>query len=411
LFNSAAYIETVLLLGGVMLREAPVRRACRKVGFPYERLVYPQLAAGERSTSTQQAFDLVDLAAVARREPIVVDYLMGQTGDIAHARAVLRGTAFLADFEDFLRKYGHRGRYKTDWSLPRYDEDPTPLFLALRAHLETGLPIDSGDMIRRLEREAAEAWTAFERHLTPWRRRITVPRLRRAIGTIKRYYIWREQVRSDMVRVLGAVRRWHLALADRFVERGWLDTRDDYFFVEFQEIADVVRGQRDAGTLRTIVADRLAERRRNQAIRMPLVMWESELPALIRTAGVTDGSRAEAELTGDVVSAGCVEADVVVVRDPGDFSRMKRGAILVAPATDPSWTPLFTLASGVIVEVGGVLSHASTIAREYGLPALANVKDATRRLKTGDRVRLDAANGLATRVLPAAAPSRDVALT
>ena len=58
---------------------------------------------------------------------------------------------------------------------------------------------------------------------------------------------------------------------------------------------------------------------------------------------------------------------------------MKRGAILVAPATDPSWTPLFTLASGVIVEVGGMLSHASTIAREYGLPALANVKDATRR--------------------------------
>ena len=66
------------------------------------------------------------------------------------------------------------------------------------------------------------------------------------------------------------------------------------------------------------------------------------------------------------------------MRDPSEFAAMKRGAILVAPATDPSWTPLFTLASGVIVEVGGMLSHASTIAREYGLPALANVKDATR---------------------------------
>ena len=78
--------------------------------------------------------------------------------------------------------------------------------------------------------------------------------------------------------------------------------------------------------------------------------------------------------------------------------RMKRGAILVAPATDPSWTPLFTLASGVIVEVGGVLSHASTIAREYGLPAVANVKQATRRLRTGERVRLDAVNGLVHRL-------------
>ena len=66
------------------------------------------------------------------------------------------------------------------------------------------------------------------------------------------------------------------------------------------------------------------------------------------------------------------------MRDPSEFATMKRGAILVAPATDPSWTPLFTLASGVIVEVGGMLSHASTIAREHGLPALANVKNATR---------------------------------
>ena len=90
---------------------------------------------------------------------------------------------------------------------------------------------------------------------------------------------------------------------------------------------------------------------------------------------------------------GSVEAEVVVMRDPGEFASMKRGAILVAPATDPSWTPLFTLASGVIVEVGGMLSHASTIAREYGLPALANVKNATRLLKTGDRVRLDASGG------------------
>ncbi|HZJ31459.1 MAG TPA: PEP-utilizing enzyme, partial [Vicinamibacterales bacterium] len=91
-----------------------------------------------------------------------------------------------------------------------------------------------------------------------------------------------------------------------------------------------------------------------------------------------------------------VEAEVVVMRDPSEFASMRRGAILVTRATDPSWTPLFTLATGVIVEVGGMLSHASTIAREYGLPALANVKHATDLLKTGDRVRLDASGGRVT---------------
>jgi pyruvate,water dikinase len=98
-------------------------------------------------------------------------------------------------------------------------------------------------------------------------------------------------------------------------------------------------------------------------------------------------------LTGLCVSPGSVEAEVVVLRDPRDFALMKPGAILVTIATDPSWTTLFTVASGVIVEVGGMLSHASTIAREFGLPALANVKDATRILKTGDRVKLDASAG------------------
>jgi pyruvate,water dikinase len=72
---------------------------------------------------------------------------------------------------------------------------------------------------------------------------------------------------------------------------------------------------------------------------------------------------------------------------------MKHGAILVTRATDPSWTPLFTLASGVIVEVGGVLSHASTVAREYGLPALANVRDATKLLRSGERIVLNATEG------------------
>jgi phosphoenolpyruvate synthase/pyruvate phosphate dikinase len=129
---------------------------------------------------------------------------------------------------------------------------------------------------------------------------------------------------------------------------------------------------------------------------MPLLMHESELPQVIARARqmqdagpVDDGT----EMRGTPVSRGSVEAEVVVIADPGDFGSMKRGAILVTRATDPSWTPLFTLASGVIVEVGGVLSHASTIAREYGLPALANVKQATRRLKTGDRVLLNATEG------------------
>ena len=126
---------------------------------------------------------------------------------------------------------------------------------------------------------------------------------------------------------------------------------------------------------------------------MPLLMRESDLPRLIRASGVSPA--ADGELRGLPVSRGYVEGEVVVIDHPGDFSRMKPGAILVTRTTDPSWTPLFSLAAGVIVELGGMLSHASTIAREYGLPALANVPHATKRLRSGDWIVLNATEGVA----------------
>jgi rifampicin phosphotransferase len=392
-------MQTVLLLAGVVIHETPVRRVCNRVGFPFEHLVYPQLAAGERSVSSRQAFDLVALADAARQDPRVRRILAEvRPDDHLQLRASLEGTEFLAALDRFLENYGHRGHYESDWSLPRYNEDPTPIFQAVRAHLLDDAP-RIGQEAGTREREAAAAWTAFIDRLSWWQRLVTLPRIRRTVATIKRYYVWRERLRSDQVKVLVVLRRWHLVLADRFVERGWLDDRNDYFLVHLAEIGAVIAGTAPAGTLRQIAAARRAEQDRYRALRMPLLMKEADLPRLLRASSVSGVADLDGEsLTGLPVSGGCIEAEVVVIRDPADFERMIRGAILVAPATDPSWTPLFTLASGVIVEVGGVLSHASTIAREFGLPAIANVKHATRRLKTGDRVRLDAMSGRIDRI-------------
>ena len=405
--NGETEMQTVLLLAGVSFHERPVRQICDRVGFPFEHLVYPQLAAGERSVSSQQAFDLVALADKARKDPRVRRIVAEvRPDDYQQLRASLEGTEFLAALDRFLENYGHRGRYESDWALPRLHEDPTPVFQAVRAHLLDDAPSVSDQEEGRRERAAAAAWTAFIARLSWWQRQVTLPRVRRAVATIKRYYVWRERVRSDFIRVLAVVRRWHLVLANRFVDRGWLDDLNDYFLVQLPEIGAVIAGTAAPETLRQIAAARRAEQERYRPLRMPLFMKESDLHRLVRASAVSGVADADGDsLTGMPVSGGCVEADVVVVRDPADFERMTRGAILVAPATDPSWTPLFTLASGVIVEVGGVLSHASTIAREFGLPAIANVKNATRRLKTGDRVRLDAMSGQIHRIAPQAARS------
>jgi pyruvate,water dikinase len=253
---------------------------------------------------------------------------------------------------------------------------------------------------RRREAEAAAAWREFEARLTVWQRWTLLPRSRWTLRKLKRHYLWREAVRSDLTRVVSRLRVWHLVLAGRFVERGWIGRCDDYFLLRIGEVTQAVIDSQQGPGLRAIAARRAAQLAAERDLQLPLLMRESELPSLLAArvgahtlSSATAQSAAAGDLIGLCVSPGSVEAEVVVMRDPNEFATMRRGAILVAPATDPSWTPLFTLASGIIVEVGGVLSHASTIAREYGLPALANVKDATRLLKTGERVRLDASGG------------------
>ncbi len=394
--EAPATIEAILVFGGVLFHEVPLRKMCEQAGFPFERLLFSQLAVGERSVSAQQAFDLVEIAEAARRESIVVRWFSDGSFSPSAMRRDLAGTVFLASFERFLERYGHRGVHESDWALPRYWEDPTPLLQAIRSHLQSPADSSVADRAARQEQEALEVWREFERRLNWLERWTLLPRVKSKVRRIKQYYVWRERCRSDMVRIVAAVRRLHLELARRFTERAWIERPADYFLVTLEEVGSAIRDG-TGGRLKRIAAERTAELERFGTIQMPLLMHEPDLNRLIAAAGKDVAPDTDGEIHGLPVSTGSVEAEVVVIDSPHDFGRMKRGAILVTRATDPSWTPLFTLASGVIVEVGGVLSHASTIAREFGLPALANVKNATKRLRTGERVTLNATEGVIVR--------------
>ena len=283
------FMQTVLLLTNVTVHESPIRKFCERVGFPFEQLVYPQLATGQRSVSAQQAFDLVELAAAARREPAAAEFLARDDARVADLRAALDGTAFLAAFDRFIERYGHRGRYESDWALPRYKDDPTPILKALRAHLADEAVPDSAATAARQEQAARDAWAAFESRLSWWQRTTKLPLIKRSIRRIKQYYLWREQVRSDLIRLLAVLRPWHLTLADRFVERGWIAKREDYFLLKLREIGAVIGGVTSPNGLRAIAAERAAELERFAAIEMPLLMRPSELARLIRMAGVSGG--------------------------------------------------------------------------------------------------------------------------
>lgn len=115
------------------------------------------------------------------------------------------------------------------------------------------------------------------------------------------------------------------------------------------------------------------------------------------SGGRTRGEIPDGALVGTGVSDGTVEGIARVIRSPGDET-IGSGEILVAPSSDPGWTPLFLNAAGVVVEVGGQMSHGSLVAREYGIPAVVAVRDATREIQSGQRIRVDGATGVIERL-------------
>jgi pyruvate,water dikinase len=182
-----------------------------------------------------------------------------------------------------------------------------------------------------------------------------------------------------------------LEVGRRLVERGALSAGDDVFNLTYDEVPEVLAGRATFDVADT-VARRAAEYEKNLTITPPAVV-----------VGRFDPNRYEPDpvdteattLTGMGASAGVVEGPARVILRSGTGG-VKPGEILVAPFTDPGWTPYFVNAAGIVVDMGGMLSHGSIIAREYGIPAVVNVGPATKIIKTGQRLRVDGDTGVVT---------------
>lgn len=200
----------------------------------------------------------------------------------------------------------------------------------------------------------------------------------------------REQLKSESVRRVSMTRTTLLELGARLVQRGALAQVDDVFFLRLAEL-DEVRTASGPRWLRT-VARRRAEHRQWLPLSPPPVVVGALDPASALPPPVPDAT----VLKGLAVSGGVVEGVARVVLRSDEDTRVAPGEILVAPFTDPGWAPYFVAASALVVDLGGMLSHGSIIAREYGIPAVVNVGHATRRIASGMRVRVDGFRGEVT---------------
>jgi pyruvate,water dikinase len=211
---------------------------------------------------------------------------------------------------------------------------------------------------------------------------------RRVLRAYKAYVPLRENMKYRLMEGYEALRHCFLKLGDCLCTAGVLNSKEDIFFLTAGEALAAGRnGAVNAGEIRAKVTRRRAKRACQERFQPPEVILGNDL------AWALDDNDSET-LQGIACSPGYVMGKARVIQDIAMASHLQPGEILVAPSTDPGWTPLFLTAAAVVTDIGGFLSHGATVAREYGIPAVVNTKRASKLVKNGQVITVDGYRGI-----------------
>jgi len=295
-----------------------------------------------------------------------------------------------ASLADFLGLYGHRGVAEIDLGLPRWSEDPTYIMGVLANYLRLDDPQAAPDVqFGRATREAEEMVAELTRRAAS-KGRVRGGLVGFLLGRARGLSGLREMPKFCIVLLMARARELLLTVGEELAASGRLESAGDIFFLSVPEAWAAALAGED---FRPLVRDRRAvyEQEIGRG-HVPRVLLSDDTEP---TTGTYDAAGADGVLHGTPASGGVVTQKARVVLDPGDAS-LEQGEILVAPSTDPGWTPLFLTAGGLVMEMGGPMSHGAIVAREYGIPAVVGVPDATERIETGQRITVDGTAGEVT---------------
>jgi phosphohistidine swiveling domain-containing protein len=325
---------------------------------------------------------LYDLATWTRSHPNLTESLLALPPNEFLERAASSDDPVWHEwhtrFQAHLSAYGHMV-YNLDFMNPVPADDPVPLLETVRFFV-SGKGVDPYERQRRLAMRREEATAAVLARLDPARARA----FRRLVHWAQSAAPVREDALADVGLGWPQLRRMLAEIGRRLQQAGVINEPDDVYWLRRREIEDGV------GDL----ADQVEQRKE---------LWRGQLratpPQLLPKGGWGDMFRrwmpaAYEEQTGDVIkgiagSMGTVTAPARVLSGPQDFGQMQPGDVLVASITTPAWTSLFAMASGVVTDIGGPLSHSSIVAREYGIPAVLGTAVATRRIRSGQMIKVD----------------------
>jgi pyruvate,water dikinase len=278
-----------------------------------------------------------------------------------------------------------------DITRPRWSERPTTLLPLILGNIKNFAP---GAGQRRFEQGLQEARQKEHEVLQRLRDlpdgEQKAAETKRMIDRVRTFAGYREYPKYGMVSRYFVYKQALMEEAERLVEAGVLGEKEDIFYLRFQELQDVVR----TNHLHLQVDDELIRQRKDafesyQALTPPRVLTSDGevIAGAYRREDVPAGA-----LVGLPVSAGTIEGRARVILDMAE-ANLEPGDILVTAYTDPSWTPLFVAITGLVTEVGGLMTHGAVIAREYGLPAVVGVEHATRLIRDGQLIRVHGTDG------------------
>lgn len=401
--NDAAMLHLASLLvattgasaGSEMLFTRVYEKMIRREGAPPATT----FLMGYDSTPIRAEKSLYDLAMGCQAQDDLVAYLLETpteqlVAQLAGGQAPANGwREFRARLQAHLRNYGHI-IYTLDFGQQLPLDDPTPVLQTLKMYL-------AGQGTNPHERQAAAAEKRNQACETTLKRLRGVRRwaFRKTLGMAQTMAAVRENAIADVGLGYPLLRAMLRELGRRFVSAGAIAASADIFWLEAEEVRRAVAAHGRDETVPDLTAAVARRKARHETLRR--VIPPPTLPPRKRYMGINMAeftptaaeSQGGASLRGVAASPGRVTAPACILAGPEDFGRMRPGDVLVAATTTPAWTPLFAMASAVVTDIGGPLSHGSIVAREYGIPAVMGTGVATKRIRSGQVVTVDGAAG------------------
>jgi phosphohistidine swiveling domain-containing protein len=379
--------RTVAYAIGGFLMLAASRRLLRNVAQPGE--LQEVLRGLPHNITTEMDLQLWELTKEIRNDEasrraftdLAVPDLLQRYRERALPPVAQRG------LQGFLRRFGHRAVAEIDIGMPRWSDDPSHLLGVISNYLR----LDEADLDPVAQFKASQ--TKAESMITSLTGRVAERSRLRArlagwtLGRVRQLAGLREAPKFLLIVALAAMREHLKAVGSELAATKTIDQTDDVFYLDLGDARRGLAGE----DLRTLVAERRAAYRQE--------LKRRHIPRLLLSDGTepeaaaVEAARADGALTGSPASTGTVTGRARVVLDPVG-AHLEPGEILVAPSTDPGWTPLFLTAGGLVMEMGGSNSHGAVVAREYGIPAVVGVPEATHKIETGQLITVDGAAGL-----------------